>query len=115
KLPVNGRDLLNRAQFQPGVLIQDGGSLDATKTGTFAASVHKFSGADTLYTVDGIALSDENKGGPTQNVALSSVDEMVVNRAMLNLSVGPTSAGEMNMRTGSGNAGLHGEAFGLFR
>jgi hypothetical protein len=115
KLPINGRDVLNTAQFQPGVLIQDGRSLDATKTGTFAASIHKFSGADTLYTLDGIALTDENKGGTTQNVALSSVDEILVNRAMLNVSAGPTSAGELNMKTGSGSAGLHGEAFALFR
>ena len=93
KLPINGRDVLNTAQFQPGVLIQDGRSLDATKTGTFAASIHKFSGADTLYTLDGIALTDENKGGTTQNVALSSVDEMLVNRAMLNVSVGPDFGG----------------------
>jgi hypothetical protein len=115
KLPINGRDVLNTAQFQSGVLIQDGRSLDATKTGTFAASIHKFSGADTLYTLDGIALTDENKGGTTQNVALSSVDEILVNRAMLNVSAGPTSAGELNMKTGSGSAGLHGEAFALFR
>ena len=29
--------------------------------------------------------------------------------------MGPTSAGEVNMKTGSGSTGLHGEAFGLFR
>jgi hypothetical protein len=115
QLPINGRDVLNTAQFQPGVLIQDGRSLDPSKTGTFGASIHKFSGAGTLYTLDGIDLSDENKGATTQNVALSSVDEMHVNRAMLNMSVGPGSAGEVSMKTGSGGPGLHGEAFGLFR
>ena len=115
KLPLNGRNVLNTVQFEPGVFVQDGRALEPTKTGTFAASIHKFSGADTLYTLDGINLNDENKGGTTQNVALSSVDEMLVQRAMLTLSVAPTSAGEVNMKTGLGTAGLHGEAFGLFR
>ena len=115
ELPINGRDVLDTAQFQPGVLIQDGRSLDATKTGNFAASISKESGLATLYTLDGVALNDETKGGTTQNVALSSVDEMLVSRAMLNGSEGPTSAGEIRMKTGSGSTGLHGQAFGLFR
>jgi hypothetical protein len=115
QLPINGRDVLNTAQFEPGVLIQDGGALDPTKTGSFAVSIHKASGQASLYTLDGVDLSDETKGGTTQNVALSSVDELVIRRAMLNVSVGPTSAGEVRMRTGSGGTGLHGEAFGLFR
>jgi len=115
RLPIDGRDVLNATQFQPGVLVQDGGALDPTKTGNFAASIHKASGLDSLYTLDGIDLSDETRGGPIQNVAVSSVQEVVVSRAMLDVSVGPTSAGELHMRTGSGGTGLHGEALGFFR
>ncbi len=115
RLPIDGRDALNTTQFQPEVIIQDGRALDPTKTGNFSASIHKFSGQDALYTLDGISLSDETKGGPTQNVALSAVQEITVSRAMLNVAVGPTSAGEVHMKTGSGGPGLHGEAFGLFR
>jgi hypothetical protein len=115
ELPINGRNVLDTAQFQPGVLVQDGRSLDGTKTGNFAASISKESGLATLYTLDGVVLNDETKGGTTQNVALSSVDEMLVSRAMLNMSEGPTSTGEIRMKTGSGSTGLHGEAFGLFR
>ncbi|MGC2194284.1 MAG: carboxypeptidase-like regulatory domain-containing protein, partial [Terriglobales bacterium] len=115
ELPVDGRDVLNTAQFEPGVLIQDGRSLDPTKTGNFAVSNHKESGQATLYTLDGVDLNDETKGEATQNVALSSVQEMVVTRAMFNVATGPTSAGAVSLLTGYGGSGLHGEAFGWFR
>jgi len=115
ELPINGRDLMGAAQFEPGVVIQDGRTLDPTKTGTFGISIHKESGKDTLYTLDGVSLSDENNGGTTQNIALSSVQEMTINRAMPSLATGPTSAGEVQMSTDSGSSGLHGELFGLFR
>jgi hypothetical protein len=115
ELPVDGWDVLNTAQFEPGLLIQDGRSLDPTKTGNFAVSIHKASGAATLYTLDGVDLNDEAKGGTTQNVALSSVQEMVVSRAMFNVATGPTSSGAVNLMTGSGGSSLHGEVFGLFR
>jgi hypothetical protein len=115
ELPVDGQDALNTAQFVPGIVIQDGRSLDPTKTGNFALSIHKESGQASLYTLDGIDLSDETKGGTTQNVALSSVQEMVVSRAMHSVSIGPTSSGGVGLTTGSGGSGLHGEAFGLFR
>jgi len=115
ELPIDGRDVLNTAQFEPGVLVEDGRSLDATKTGNFALSIHKESGLDSLYILDGVQLNDETRGGTTENVALSSTSEIAISRAMLNVSTGPTSAGTVNLTTGSGGTGLHGEAFGLFR
>ncbi len=115
KLPVDGRDAFNTAQFESGIIIQDGQSLDPTKTGNFAVSIHKESGLASLYRLDGIELNDETKGGTTENVALSSVQEMTVKRAMFDVSTGPTSAGAVNMTTGSGGSALHGEGFALFR
>jgi Carboxypeptidase regulatory-like domain len=115
ELPVDGREALNAAQFVPGVVIEDGRSLDPTKTGNFALSIHNASGQASLYTLDGTNLSDETKGGTTQNVAFSSVQEMVVSRAMHNVATGPTSTGAVSLTTGSGGSALHGEAFGLFR
>jgi Carboxypeptidase regulatory-like domain len=115
KLPVDGRDALNTAQFEPGVIAQDGRSLDPSKTGSFALSIHKESGLASLYRLDGIEMNDETKGGPTESVAMSSVQELVVSRAMFDVATGPTSVGAVKMTTGSGSTGLHGEAFGLFR
>jgi len=115
KLPIDGRDALNTAQFEPGVITQDGSSLDSTKTGNLALSIHNESGLASLYRLDGIELNDETKGGTSENVALSSVQELVVTRSMFDVSTGPTSAGAIRMTTGAGGTGLHGEAFGLFR
>jgi len=115
KLPIDGRDALNTAQFEPGVITQDGSSLDSTKTGNLALSIHNESGLASLYRLDGIELNDETKGGTSENVALSSVQELVVTRSMFDVSTGPTSAGAVRMTTGAGGTGLHGEAFGLFR
>jgi hypothetical protein len=115
ELPIDGWDVLNTAQFEPGVLVEDGRSLDPTKTGNFALSIHKESGLDSLYILDGVQFNDETRGGPTENVALNSTSELHVSRAMLNVSTGPTSAGTVSMTTSSGETGLHGDAFGLFR
>jgi len=115
ELPINGRDVLNTAQLEPAVVVQDGRSIDPTKTGTLGLSIHKESGLTSLYTLDGVELRDEIKGGTTQNVALSSVHEMEINRAMMSVATGLTSAGEARMNTGSGGTGLHGELFALFR
>jgi hypothetical protein len=115
RFPLNGRDVLNTPRFEPGIVVQDGQALDPTKTGNLAVSIHKASGLSTLYTLDGVDMNDETKGGTTQNVALGSVQEVLLNRAMLPLSTGPTSSGEVHMTTDSGGGGLHGEAFGLFR
>src|SRR6266576_136537 len=115
ELPIDGHDVLNTAQFEPGIIIQDGGSLDPTKTGNFAVSIKRTSGQASLYTLDGIDLTDETKGDTLQNVALSSVDELVVTRSQQSLATGLTSSGVVHMLTGSGSNDLHGEGFGLFR
>ena len=115
ELPINGHDVLNTAQFEPGILIQDGRALDPTKTGNFAVSINKTSGQASLYTLDGIDLTDQTKGDTLQNVALSSVDELGVSRSMSNVASGLTSSGVVHMTSGSGSNELHGEGFGLFR
>ena len=115
KFPIDGRDVLGLTEFQPGILVQDGRSLDATKTGNFAASIDRISGLATLQTLDGVDINDETKGGVTQNVAQSSVQELQVSRSALDVSIGPTSSGVVDMTTHSGNNNLHGNAYGLFR
>jgi hypothetical protein len=115
EFPVDGRDVLNTAQFQPGILIQDGRSLDPTKTGNLGVSIDKVSGQASRYRLDGIDLSDETRGDVTQNVARSSVEELVVSRAALNVATGPTSSGAVSMTTASGTNNLHADVYGLFR
>jgi len=115
KYPIDGRDVLELTQFEPGILVQDGRSVDATKTGNLAASVDRISGLATLHMLDGVSINDETNGGVTQNVAQSTVQELQVSRSALDVSVGPTSSGVVEMTTHSGTNNLHGNAYGLFR
>jgi len=115
EFPIDGRDALNTAQFQPGVLVQDGGRLDPTKAANFALSISKASGQASDYTLDGVELTDETHGAAAQSVALSSVGELDVSRAQFDLSSGLTSSGVVRMSTRSGTENLHGEGYGLFR
>jgi hypothetical protein len=115
EFPIDGRDVLGLTQFQPGILVQDGRSLDATKTGNFGVSIDKINGAASEYRLDGVRINDETKGDVTQNVAQSSVQEVTVRRSALDASLGPTSSGVVDITTRSGTDNLHGEIFGLFR
>ena len=115
EFPLDGRDTLGTAQFQPGVVVQDGQAVDATKSGNFAVAIDKVSGQATRYRLDGLDLTDETRGDVTQNVAQSSVQELEVSRAFLNAATGPTSSGSVNILTGSGTSNLHGDVYGLFR
>ena len=115
ELPINGRNALNTAQFQPEVLVQDGRTLDPTKSGSFAVSVDKVSGLASRYTLDGIDINDQSHGAATQSIALSAIDQMTVSRAAADISTGLTTAGAVSLKTYSGANPLHGEAFGFFR
>ncbi len=115
RLPLNGQDPLNAAQLEPGILVQDGRVLDPTKTGNLALSIDKASGLDSLYTLDGIEIRDETKGGITQHFAAGAVQEMTIDRALMSVVTGASSAGGVRMNSGSGGTGLHGDVFGLFR
>lgn len=114
-LPIDGRDPLNAAKFEPELLPQDAGRLDPSKSGSFALSIDKLSGLDSRYILDGVDLNEETHGNSTQNVALSSVSEMTVGRALRDVSTGLSSSGAVLMTTRSGSEGVHGEGFGFFR
>ena len=114
-LPIDGRDALNVAKFEPEVLLEDAGRQDETKTGSFGVAIDKLGGLDARYTLDGVDMNDETHGNATQNIALGSVKEVVVTQAMRDVSTGLSSAGTVQMTTRSGAEGLHGEGFGFFR
>jgi hypothetical protein len=57
-LPVNGRNILDIAQIQPGVVLQSGQTFDPTKTGYSALGVNGQNGRSTRILVDGQDISD---------------------------------------------------------
>jgi hypothetical protein len=115
KLPISGRNFLDLGQLDPGVQVQDGGVLDASKTGVSSISFEGRYGRTTRVAVDGVDISDETVGGTTQNIPASAVQEFQLPQSMLDLSTGLTSAGAVNVITRSGSDQIHGGAFGLFR
>ena len=114
-LPINGRNYLDFAQFVPGVQMQDGGVLDASKSGLASISFEGRFGRAARIDVDGVDVSDETVGTTTQNISTSSIEEFNLSQSTLNLVTGLTSSGAVSVTTRSGGKELHGEAFGVFR
>ena len=114
-LPVNGRNFIELAQLEPGVQIQDGGVLDATKNGVTSLSLQGRFGRAERLEVDGVDISDEIVGTSTQNLPASAIQQFNVSQSSLDISTEPTTSGAVNVTTRSGNNDLHGGVFGIFR
>lgn len=115
KLPINGRNYFDLAQLEPGVQVQDGGVLDASKNGLSSPSVLSQYGRATRIELDGVDISDEMMGSTTQNIPSSAIQEFQVAQSLLDLSTGLTSSGAVNVITRSGSNQIRGELFGVFR
>ena len=114
-LPLNGRNFLSLAQFEPGVQIQDGQSFDPTKAGYQSVSFGSRFGRTARIDVDGGDVSDETVGTTTISVPATAIQEFHISQSSLNVSTQLTSSGAVNITTKSGTDSLHGEAFGAFR
>ena len=114
-LPVNGRNFAQLATLEPGVQIQDGSLLSATKIGTTGVSFGGRWGRSGLVSVDGIEVGDEKAGGSTQNIPISAIREFNMQQSFLDPSTELTGAGTVNVVTRSGSKEYHGQAFYLFR
>ncbi|MFP5227041.1 MAG: carboxypeptidase regulatory-like domain-containing protein [Acidobacteriota bacterium] len=118
-LPVNGRNILDFAQLQPGVQLQAGGSndggFDPTKAGYSAVSFSGISGRTTRILLDGQDITDETVGTTIFNVSQGSIGEVQVTRATADPSTEVTSQGSVLLATKSGTNSFHGEAFEYFQ
>jgi hypothetical protein len=114
-LPVSGRSFVDLAQLNPGIQVQDGGVLDPAKNGfSSIAFLSRFGRAERIN-VDGVDISDETVGGPSENISAGAIQEFQLSQSLLDLSTGLTSSGAVNVTTRSGSNQTHGEAFGAFR
>jgi Carboxypeptidase regulatory-like domain len=114
-LPVNGRNILDVAQIQPGVILQSGESFDPTKAGYSAISVGGVSGRTTRILLDGQDITDETVGTTIFNVPSGAIDEFQLNRSTQDVSGEVTSTGQVLVSTQSGTNQYHGQAFFLFQ
>ncbi len=118
-LPVNGRNILDFAQLQPGVQLQAGGSndggFDPTKAGYSAVSFSGISGRTTRILLDGQDVTDETVGTTVFNISQGSIGEEQVTRATADPSTEVTSQGSVLLATKSGTNNFHGQFFEYFQ
>ncbi len=114
-LPINGRNFLDVAQIEPGVVLQAGGSFDPTKAGYSALSVSGVSGRTTRILLDGQDITDETVGTTIFNVSEGAIGEFQLNRSTQDVSGDVTSTGQVLVTTKSGTNRFHGEAFYNFQ
>jgi Carboxypeptidase regulatory-like domain len=114
-LPVNGRNFLDLAQIEPGVILQSGESFDPTKAGYSAISVGGVSGRTTRILLDGQDITDETVGTTIFNVSQGAINEFQLNRSTQDVSGEVTSTGQVLVSTNSGTNAFHGQAFYNFQ
>jgi hypothetical protein len=114
-LPVNGRNFLDLAQIEPGVILQSGESFDPTKAGYSAISVGGVSGRTTRILLDGQDITDETVGTTIFNVSQGAINEFQLNRSTQDVSGEVTSTGQVLVSTNSGTNAFHGQLFGQFQ
>ena len=114
-LPINGHNILDVAQLQPGVLLQTGESFDPTKAGYSAISVAGVSGRTTRILLDGQDVTDETVGTTIFNISSGAIDEFQLNSSTQDVSGEVTSTGQVLMSTRSGTNAIHGDVFYNFQ
>jgi hypothetical protein len=114
-LPVNGRNFLDLAQVEPGVILQAGSTFDPTKAGYSAISVSGVSGRTTRILLDGQDITDETVGTTIFNVSEGAIGEFQLNRASQDASGEVTSTGQVLVTTQSGTNRIHGMGFYNFQ
>ena len=114
-LPINGRNFMDVAQIEPGVVLQSGESFDPTKAGYSAISVSGVSGRSTRILLDGQDVTDETVGTTIFNVSQGSINEFQLNRSTQDVTGEVTSTGQVLVSTNSGTNALHGQLFYNFQ
>ena len=114
-LPVNGRNILDYAQLEPGVILQSGETFDPTKAGYSAISTSGVGGRTTRILLDGQDITDETVGTTIFNVPAGAIQEFQLNRSTQDVSGEVTSTGQVLVSTQSGTNGFHGNAFYNFQ
>jgi hypothetical protein len=114
-LPVNGRNILDYAQLEPGVVLQAGQTFDPTKAGYSAISTSGVGGRTTRILLDGQDITDETVGTTIYNVPAGAIQEFQLNRSTQDVSGTVTSTGQVLVSTQSGTNGFHGNLFYNFQ
>src|SRR5579859_4476937 len=126
ELPLNGRDWLQLATLQAGVIGGLGQQSAAISTNSRAARGNGenlyISGnrpTENLYLLDGLIVNDYANGSPGSglnvNLGVDAVREFAVLTSDYGAQYGITSGGVVNAIFKSGTNQIHGDVFGFFR
>ena len=126
ELPLNGRDWLQLATLQAGVVGGLEQQSSAVSTNSRAARGNGenlyISGnrpTENLYQVDGLIVNDYANGSPGSglnvNLGVDAVREFAVLTSDYGAQYGMTSGGVVNAIFKSGTNQIHGDGFGFFR
>lgn len=114
-LPLNGRQYMQLAALQPGVVVTAGST--AQFNTLFNVSILG-AGNRTVFTIDGGNVSDniDTAGGnSSMNFSQETVQEFQISSVNFDLSTPIASGGAINVVTRSGTNDLHGSAYFYFR
>ncbi len=112
-LPLNGRNFLNLAQLEPGVLVTPANP--AQFNAQFSVSVLGGPASHTAITVDGGNIRNPVEGGTGQNLSQEVVQEFQLSSTNFDLSTGITAYGSINVVTRSGSNDFHGAGYFYYR
>jgi hypothetical protein len=126
ELPLNGRDWLQLATLQAGVIggLEQQSSANSTNSRAARGNGENLyiSGnrpTENLYLVDGLIVNDYANGSPGSglnvNLGVDAIREFAVLTSDYGAQYGMTSGGVVNAIFKSGTNSLHGDAFGFFR
>jgi hypothetical protein len=114
-LPLNGRQYMQLAALQPGVVVTAGST--AQFNTLFNVSILG-AGNRTVFTIDGGNVSDniDTAGGnSSMNFSQETVQEFQISSVNFDLSTPIAAGGAINVVTRSGTNNYHGSAFFYFR
>ncbi len=114
-LPLNGRNFLQLAILEPGVLVQSVGNPGTSPNNFFRVSIAGAGQGLTRISVDGATVNDRVTGGSAQNFSQEMVQEFQISTFNFDISTGVTSVGAINVVSRTGKNDLHGSGFFYFR
>ncbi|HYL37464.1 MAG TPA: carboxypeptidase-like regulatory domain-containing protein [Bryobacteraceae bacterium] len=114
-LPLNGRFFMQLATLEPGVTVY-GGSTSARNTQVGVIMLGGASGAQGMFTLDGLSIMDVYDGtGTVINFSQEMVQEFQIATLNYDISNSFTGVGSVNIVSRSGSNDLHGSGFYFYR
>ena len=119
QLPLNGRDWLQLATLQPGVLTVETQSQDVTGGMGTKMSISGGRPSQNVYRIDGMTVNDHTNNSPGNilgaNLGVDAIREFSVLTSDYSAEYGRAAGGVINAITMSGTNAIHGTAFEFLR